>query len=137
MHYGHRYRELFLQSKILPLASLESIPSKYLPHLFLFCTTFFKKLLQSPLLLACNYNLLGFPGWLSGKESICLPLQGDMGDTGSIPELGRSAGEGNGYPLQHSCLRIPRTEEPGGLQSMESQRVQHNRACMHNFLTVL
>ena len=27
-----------------------------------------------------------------------------MGDLGSIPELGRSLGEGNGYPLQYSCL---------------------------------
>ena len=29
---------------------------------------------------------------------------GDTGDTGSIPELGRSPGEGNGNPLQYSCL---------------------------------
>ena len=29
---------------------------------------------------------------------------GDLGDTGLIPGLGRSPGEGNGYPLQHSCL---------------------------------
>ena len=33
-------------------------------------------------------------------------------------------GEGNGCPLQYSCLRIPWTEEPGGLQSMGSQRVE-------------
>ena len=29
---------------------------------------------------------------------------GDTGDMGSIPGLGRSPGEENGYPLQHSCL---------------------------------
>ena len=29
---------------------------------------------------------------------------GDTGDTGTIPELGRSPGEGNGNPLQYSCL---------------------------------
>ena len=29
---------------------------------------------------------------------------GDIGDTGSIPGLGRSPGEGHGYPLQYSCL---------------------------------
>ena len=29
---------------------------------------------------------------------------GDTGDLGSIPELGRSPGKGNGYPLQYSCL---------------------------------
>ena len=42
---------------------------------------------------------LGFPRWLSGKESAC-----QAGDMGSIPGLGRSPGEGNGDPLQYSCL---------------------------------
>ena len=37
-----------------------------------------------------------------------------------IPGLGRFPGEGNGNPLQYSRLRIPRTEEPGRLQSMGS-----------------
>ena len=37
--------------------------------------------------------------WLSGKESAC-----QVGDTGSLPGLGRSPGEGNGNPLQHSSL---------------------------------
>ena len=31
----------------------------------------------------------------------------DVRDKGSIPGLGRSPGEGNGYPLQHSCLENP------------------------------
>ena len=31
--------------------------------------------------------------------------------------------EGNGYPLQYSCLKNPWTKEPDGLQSMGSQRV--------------
>ena len=39
------------------------------------------------------------PWCLSGKESAC-----NAGDVGSIPGLGRSPGEGNGYPLQYSCL---------------------------------
>ena len=47
---------------------------------------------------------------------------------GSIPGSGRSPREGNGYPLQYSCQRIPWTEEPGGLQSMGSQRVGHGWA---------
>ena len=51
---------------------------------------------------------------------------GDARDTGLIPGLGRSSGEGNGNPLQYSCLdRIPWTEEPGRLRSMGSQRVRH------------
>ena len=45
----------------------------------------------------------------------------NVGDPGSIPGLGRSPREGNGDPLQCSCLKIPWTEEPGGRQSMGSQ----------------
>ena len=42
----------------------------------------------------------GLPWWLRiSKESTC-----NAGDLGSIPELGRSPGEGNGYPLQYFCL---------------------------------
>ena len=43
----------------------------------------------------------GFPGSSAGKESSCNP-----GDPGSIPGLGRSAGEGIGYPLQHSWASL-------------------------------
>ena len=46
----------------------------------------------------------------------------DAGDMGSIPELGRSLGEGNGNPLQYLAWRIPWTEETGGIQSMGSQK---------------
>ena len=45
----------------------------------------------------------------------------NAGDSNLIPGLGRSPGEGNGNPLQYSCLENP-TEEPGGLQSMQSQK---------------
>ena len=41
-----------------------------------------------------------------GKESAC-----NMGDLGSTPELGRSLGEGNGHPLQYSCLENPMNRE--------------------------
>ena len=34
-------------------------------------------------------------------------LHGNAGDVGSIPGLGRSPGEGNGNPLQYSCLENP------------------------------
>ena len=40
---------------------------------------------------------------------------GDIRDVGSIPGPGRSPGGGHVNPLQYSCLRIPWTEEPGGL----------------------
>ena len=41
----------------------------------------------------------GFPDGSDSKESVCY-----VGDLGSIPESGRSSGEGSGYPLQYSCL---------------------------------
>ena len=47
----------------------------------------------------------------------------NAGDPGSVPGLGRSPVEGNGYPLQYSCLETPWTEQPSGLQSMGWQRV--------------
>ena len=48
---------------------------------------------------------LGLPLWLSGKEPAC--SAGDIGDSGSIPELGRSPGGGHGNLLQYSCLENP------------------------------
>ena len=44
-------------------------------------------------------NCNGFPGGSDGKESTC-----NAGDLASIPESGRPPGEGNGKPLQYSCL---------------------------------
>ena len=45
---------------------------------------------------------------------------------GFDPWVGKIPGGGNGNPLQYSCLEDPRTEEPGGPESMGSQRVEHN-----------
>ena len=106
---------------------------------------------------------MGFPDISVGKESAC-----DAGDPGSIPESGRSPGEGIGYPFQYSWASLvvqlvknppamwktwvrslsqedpledplvwqatpvfqpgdsPGTEQPGGLQSMGSQRDGHD-----------
>ena len=44
----------------------------------------------------------GFPGNSDCKASAC-----NAGDLDSIPGLGRSPGEGNGHPLQYSCLENP------------------------------
>ena len=46
-----------------------------------------------------------FPTRSVGKESAC--SGGNTGDTHLVPGLGRSLGEGNGSPLQYSCLRNP------------------------------
>ena len=47
-------------------------------------------------------NKMSFPHSSVGKESAC-----DTGDLGLIPGLERSPGEGNGNPLQYSCLENP------------------------------
>ena len=47
-------------------------------------------------------TFIGFPVGSDGKESAC-----NAGDMGLIPGSGRSPGEGNGNPLQYSCLENP------------------------------
>ena len=73
-----------------------------------------------------------------GKDYACIP--GDphhcgsdgkvsaysVGDLGSIPGSGSSPGEGNGNPLQYSCLENPMDRGAGRLQSMGLQRVGHD-----------
>ena len=48
------------------------------------------------------WDPFGFPGGSEGKASAYNAV-----DPGSIPQLGRSPGEGNGTPLQYSCLENP------------------------------
>ena len=48
-------------------------------------------------------------------------LPTNAGDKNLVSGSGRSPEEGNGNPLQYSYLGNPQTEEPGGLQFMESQ----------------
>ena len=64
---------------------------------------------------------MGLPQWLSREEFTC--NAGDAGDTGLIPRLGRSPGGGNGNHSSILAWKIPWTEEPGGLHSIELQRV--------------
>ena len=53
----------------------------------------------------CKTYRISFPGDVSGKEP---PVSaGNIRDTGSIPGLGRSPGEGDGNTLQYSCLEDP------------------------------
>ena len=64
---------------------------------------------------------MGFPGGLVVKN-----LPANAGDMGSIPESGRSPGEGNGNPLQYSCLENPVHRGAGERQSMGSHRVKQD-----------
>ena len=63
----------------------------------------------------------GFHGGLDGKESVC-----NVEDMGSIPGLGRPPGEGDGYPLQVSCLE--NSIDRGAWQATVHglQRVRHD-----------
>ena len=52
-----------------------------------------------------DHEMLRLPRWPSGKESTA--NAGDTRDVSSIPGLGRYPGEGNGNPIQYSCLEKP------------------------------
>ena len=65
---------------------------------------------------------MGFPAGSEGKVSAY-----SVGDLGSNPGMARSPGEGNGNPLQYTCLENTMyAEKPGRLQSMGPQRVRHD-----------
>ena len=65
----------------------------------------------------------GFPGGSDSKESAC-----NARDLGSIPGSGRSPGEGNGNPLQYSCLENPHGQRSlAGYRPRGCKRVRHNR----------
>ena len=63
----------------------------------------------------------GFPGGSDSKESAC-----NAGDLDLIPGLEDPLEEGVATHSSILAWRIPRTEKPGGLQSMGSQRVGHD-----------
>ena len=65
--------------------------------------------------------LKGLPWWLSCKKSAC-----NAGEAGSIPGLERSPGEGNGNPLQHSCLGNPMNRGAWQATVLGVVRVGHN-----------
>ena len=67
-----------------------------------------------------------FHGGSGGKASGC-----NAGNPGLIHGLGRSSGEGT-HSSTLAC-KIPQTEEPGGLHSLGSQRVRHDRVTSLSF----
>ena len=86
------------------------------------------------LMLICNP--LPLQQWKPWLPLAIIHLVLNEGDPGSIPASGRSSGEGNGNPLQYSCLENPMD---GGtwLQSMGSQRVGHNLVTSLSFTFTL
>ena len=69
---------------------------------------------------------LGFPGGPDSKVTAH-----NTGDQGLIPGLGRSPGEGNGNPVQYSCLE---NSIDGGAMSLGLQRVGHDWEISLSFL---
>ena len=65
----------------------------------------------------------GLPWWFISKESACQCRR-----QGSIPVWGRSPGEGNGNPLQYSCLENPMNREAWWATVHGVARVEHNLA---------
>ena len=72
--------------------------------------------------------ILGFPGGPDGKASAH-----NVGDPGSIPGLGRSAGEGNGSLLQYPCLENPMDRGAwwAAVHGIAKSWTRLKRLCMH------
>ena len=127
--YKEHHFELLLYTLCL-LAFIHSFfisLDRYLQNTYYMpCTVLGDKLYIHMLLIffiICFIILMGFPGGSDSKESAC-----NAGDLGPISGSGRSPGEGNGKPLQYSCLEnsMDRGAWPTTLQSMGSQRVGYN-----------
>ena len=75
-------------------------------------------------ILNLNLYLVGFPG-----GSVVKNLPANAGDMGLIPGTGRSPGDRNGIPLQHSCLEDPMDREAwwGTVHGVAKSRTQLNR----------
>ena len=78
-------------------------------------------------LISIHTPKMGFPGCSDGKESTH-----NAGDLGSISGLVRSPGGWHGTYSSILAWRIPRTEEPGGLQSIALQSIGHDWATKHS-----
>ena len=84
------------------------------------------KVLHYTTFLNCVVSM-GSPGDSDGKESSC-----SAGDLDSILRAGRSPGEGNGYPLQCSCLGNPMDSGTWRVQSMRSAKESDTIARLNN-----
>ena len=81
------------------------------------------QLFKRPTLINSYSNISGLPWWLSHKESPC-----NAGVGGSIPGSETSPGEGNGKPLQYSCLGKPVDRGAGQATAHGVTRVGHDSA---------
>ena len=78
------------------------------------------------------WHFRDFPGGSDSKASAY-----NLGDPGSNPGLGRYPEDGNGNPLQYSCLENPMDGGAGRLQSMGSQmafQIQHSKCLLYSII---
>ena len=114
------------ESIIMPI--FESFVMSLLVNFWMFIKDLFKKIFSQTsfhVSFTSTYHLnMVFLGGSDNKESAC-----NAEDSGFIPGLEKSPGEGNGYPLQYSCLGNPMDREAWqAMPSMGSQRVRHDLA---------
>ena len=88
----------------------------------------FYNLIQKSISVTTVVYIFNFPGGSDGKASAY-----NAGDPGSIPGWGRSSGEGNGTPLQYSCLENPM----GGAWWATVHGVATSRTRLSNFTYLL
>ena len=117
---------IFLQSEMPTLPPFKTTNiGPFFKILFSIIPTFrdFLQILQFEWIAPLSALKYGLPWWLSDQESSCQCRR-----RGFDSWVGRWPGRGNGNPLECSCLGNLITGDPGGLQSMGSQRVGHNLA---------
>ena len=100
----------------------------------LISTTQSSKIIMLIIAVVCGKKIwfltfLGFPGSSNSKEYAC-----NAGDQGSVSGLGRSPGEGNGNPLQYSCLENPMD---GGARQVRVHGVAKSRTQLGDYTFTL
>ena len=101
------------------------------PHCWIILFLCISTLADITYIYICNiYTYMGFPGNSDSRERTC--------QCRKVQSVGREDPLEKGMATHSSVLawRIPWTEEPGGLQSMGSQRIRHNPARMHTLRTL-
>ena len=92
------------------------------PHVFTLAYATFCDELSSQLIFWSHYISKRLPWWLSSKNP-----PANAGEVGSVPGSGRSPGEGDGHPLQYSCLGNPWDRGAWRATVLEGRkRVRHN-----------
>ena len=118
-------------------ASLQTLSHLYMPDALCLVSVSFPLLRRKPVF-GCGAHLMqhGVPRWLSGKEPAC-----NVGDVDLISGSGRSPGQGNGNPLQYSCLGNPVDRGAEGATvyglTKESDTIEQLNNIEHDLLLII